>query len=344
MNPLVSIITPTYNHERFIGDCIRSVLSQTFNDWEMIIVDDGSLDRTSGIIQQFTDPRIRYVRQEHLGAYKLGVTYNKALTMARGEFIAILEGDDYWPDYKLERQIPYFTAQGIILTYGECIESNENGKPIIHRTILVDKDIRENRPIGSALREFVKPQNFIYPRVVMIRKEVLLKIGGFVQPEYLPLVDFPTWCRLALEGEFKSIPQPLGFWRRHLRSVSFQESFSIRKGFVRYIQEFIVQYHAELKKLDLDFNLSELKVNHTNCLKVIVCGNGTNYLLLGANKEARKCFFLYLRSRHKNWHYSLISILGIVSSYLGINLVEPLAILKRKVVEFIKWCFKILGS
>ncbi|MFH0889201.1 MAG: glycosyltransferase family 2 protein [Planctomycetota bacterium] len=92
--PLVSFITPTYNQEKYISDCIRSALKQTYSNWEMIIIDDGSTDRTPEIIKSFFDNRIKYFRQDNLGAYKLGVAYNRVLQEARSELIAIWEGDD----------------------------------------------------------------------------------------------------------------------------------------------------------------------------------------------------------------------------------------------------------
>ena len=78
-NSLVSIITPTFNHERFIGTCIENVLKQTFQNWEMIIIDDGSTDKTEYEVTKYTDDRIRYVKQENVGIWKLSETYNKAL-------------------------------------------------------------------------------------------------------------------------------------------------------------------------------------------------------------------------------------------------------------------------
>ncbi len=87
--PLVSIITPTYNHEKFIGTCIESVLKQTYQNWEMIIIDDGSTDKTGFIVAKYNDNRIRYVKQENVGIWKLKGTYNKALNMSSGNLIAL---------------------------------------------------------------------------------------------------------------------------------------------------------------------------------------------------------------------------------------------------------------
>ena len=121
--PLVSIITPTYNHEKYIGDCIRSALAQTYQNWEIIIVDDGSTDNTPGIIRGFNDSRIKYIRQDHQGGSQLSSIYNTALRQAKGDLVAILEGDDFWPPDKLAVQTPYFDNQNIIMAYGDRDDS-----------------------------------------------------------------------------------------------------------------------------------------------------------------------------------------------------------------------------
>jgi len=103
---LVSIITPTYNHENFIGKCIESVLAQTYQHWEQIIVDDGSDDDTKQTIAKYHDKRIKYIKQENKGIWRLNETYNTALKHSNGEIISILEGYDFWPPDKLEKQLP----------------------------------------------------------------------------------------------------------------------------------------------------------------------------------------------------------------------------------------------
>ncbi|MDM7940633.1 MAG: glycosyltransferase, partial [Methanothrix sp.] len=80
--PSVSIITPTYNHERYIAECIDSVLAQSYPYWEQIIIDDGSSDGTQDVISLYKDKRIKYIRQENKGIWRLGETYNKALQLA----------------------------------------------------------------------------------------------------------------------------------------------------------------------------------------------------------------------------------------------------------------------
>src|SRR6185437_14197635 len=126
--PLISVITPTFNHEYFIGCCIESLISQTYLNWEQIIIDDGSTDRTAVSVSRYTDPRIHYYYQQNRGIEALAHTYNNALSKCKGEFVAILEGDDLWPPDKLARLVPYLADDSIILAYGAVAELSADGK------------------------------------------------------------------------------------------------------------------------------------------------------------------------------------------------------------------------
>ncbi|MEK7309199.1 MAG: glycosyltransferase [Planctomycetota bacterium] len=321
--PLVSIITPTYNHQKYIGDCIRSALAQTCQNWEMIIVDDGSTDNTPEIIRGFNDSRIRYIRQAHQGGYKLSSIYNTALREAKGNLVAILEGDDFWPADKLTVQIPYFTDPKIILTYGDCIITNESGHELFYRRIPADTAMRDNSPIGSALNGFIRTENFIYAQTVMVRKDALIKAGGFIQPDYLHLTDFPTWCRLALAGEFKAIPHPLGFWRRNIKSVTMANPVVISEGFIRYINTFIDAYQNQIRRLGININTEEIKKKQSAQLRQ--SDRDQNYIkaltlfIYGYDKPARQFFGRYLRQPHKGVFNSIVSLLAIIISYTGLS-------------------------
>ncbi|MFH0888081.1 MAG: glycosyltransferase [Planctomycetota bacterium] len=339
--PLVSIITPTYNHEKYITECIRSAISQTYQNWEMIIIDDGSTDRTQTFIKLFSDNRIKYIYQEHLGAYQLGLTYNKALNQTKGEFIAILEGDDFWDNNKLEIQIPYFQIPNIILTYGDCIITNEYGKKLFYRNIINNKKIANNDPIGLALKEFINAQNFIYAQTVMVRKDALIKIGGFIQPDYLHLVDYPTWCCLALEGKFKAIPKQLGYWRRNINSLTMNNPMIVSDNFIRYVKEFVKEHQSPIRKLNI--NVEELQKRHQTQLNFATkhqnYNKGMICLIYSYNATARNYFKLYLNQKGKKLSYHIISLIGIAISYttileitlplIGIYFSKPLAKLKK---------------
>lgn len=115
MNDLVSIIMPSYNTERFIADSIQSVLNQTYQNWELIIVDDCSTDNTDTVVASFTDSRIKYLKNEkNSGA---AVSRNRALREARGKWIAFLDSDDLWASEKLEKQIKFMEENDYHFSY-----------------------------------------------------------------------------------------------------------------------------------------------------------------------------------------------------------------------------------
>lgn len=126
---LVSIITPSFNSEKFISDTIRSVKNQTYQNWEMIIVDDGSTDNTVSIIEEFLhDNRIQLHRLDKNSG--TGVARNKAISLAKGRYIAFLDSDDLWKSEKLQKQIEFMVSQNqpFTFSYYECID--EEGKAL----------------------------------------------------------------------------------------------------------------------------------------------------------------------------------------------------------------------
>lgn len=128
MDELVSIIMPSYNTAKFIEETIHSVLAQTYTNWELIIVDDCSTDHTDAVVASFTDPRIRYIKNEkNSGA---AVSRNRALREAKGRWIAFLDSDDLWLPEKLERQIAFMKEKGCAFSYTNYVEIDECSKPL----------------------------------------------------------------------------------------------------------------------------------------------------------------------------------------------------------------------
>ena len=249
MKPIVSIITPTFNQEQYIEACIKSVLFQTIKEWEMIIVDDGSTDNTPSIIRRFDDSRIVYIPGAHKGIACLGENYCNALNRSTGEFILILDGDDYIPPNRLEIQLPVFEDRRIVLSHGRYAYVFDK-KTVIYPT-LFGSDILNNQPLGSALKAFLQGFNPIGAQSVMVRKSALLEMGGFTQLPYLPLVDYPTWMKLSLVGPFRYIPEVLGYWRRHSLSITINQGEHIINGYMRYGDEFVDSFHEKLAALGL---------------------------------------------------------------------------------------------
>lgn len=125
---LVSIIMPSWNTGRFIGESIQCVIDQTYQDWELIIVDDCSTDNTDDVVLSFSDPRIKYLKNvSNLGA---ALTRNRAMREAQGEWIAFLDSDDLWNQNKLEKQIQFMKDNNYVLSYHEYEKIDEENNPL----------------------------------------------------------------------------------------------------------------------------------------------------------------------------------------------------------------------
>ena len=125
---LVSIIMPSWNTGRFIAESIQSVINQTYQKWELLIVDDCSTDNTDEIVASFQDERIRYFHNDHNSGAAL--TRNYALREAQGEWIAFLDSDDLWLPEKLEKQLNFMNRNGYVFSYHEYVKIDEESRPL----------------------------------------------------------------------------------------------------------------------------------------------------------------------------------------------------------------------
>jgi|GEM_PF-1975453 hypothetical protein len=247
--PLVSVITPTYNHAAYIQECLRSALDQSVNDIEILVVDDGSTDGTPDLARELNDPRVRVFAERNRGIARLGETYNLALSESRGEFVAILEGDDKWYAKKLERQLVDFQNPGVVLSAGRFHVIDETGRVVSQEPRSVTTvDQRENRPVGRAGSAMLHHDilTFAFPVTVMMRKSALLQIGGFRQSHGLPLVDYPTILAMSLQGEWRFHATPLAVWRRHSASTTLSKLPKILDGVYACAMDFWRRNHDRL--------------------------------------------------------------------------------------------------
>jgi len=267
----ISIITLTYNHQRYITQCLISVINQTYKNWEMIIVDDGSSDKTTEIIYDFSkkDKRIKPVFHKiNWGIKKLKDSYNQALKLTKGEVIAILEGDDFWPKYKLQKQIKEFTDSDVVFSYGNWAMTSQSGKVFYTRKYnQFNKNFLNNNPIGSILNLFLTLQFDIGSQTVMIRKKTLIEIGGFLSDKNYPFIDIPTYLHLALKGKFSYLPLLLGYYRRTQSSSWFsfssQSSTMGREEIRNCINHFVKN---KAKKVLKNIDWKEIEIKQKNYL------------------------------------------------------------------------------
>jgi glycosyltransferase involved in cell wall biosynthesis len=331
--PRVSILTSIYNCGFFIREAIKSVLEQTYHNWEWIIIDDGSTDSTREIIESVKDKRIRYIYQDHGGFDNLARTFNKALNISRGDLIALLDGDDCWLRNKLEAQVDKFQKPGIVLCYGECYLINKKGRKIGYWALPEDPGVASNNPTGSALRNFlVNKSCFLINSTVMIRKKTLERIGGFVEIKGLGQ-DYPTFPRLALEGRFAAIPACLGYYRKHSSQTTINTDRSDYE--TAYLLDFISLNEQKLKELGIVIKKTELEGRWNEIDKFRSYNNAMHMLMVGYFKEARTEFkkFLEYDSSIKS---KLIYFFITFATLVRFDVVNPVVFLKAKTKALIK--------
>ncbi len=295
--PLVSVISPTYNHGQYISRCIGSVLAQTYPAWEMIIIDDGSTDDTAAVAAGYAeqDDRITLVRQANTGIFKLAETYNKALALAKGTYVAVLEGDDYWEEEKLDLQVKAMeTHRDAVLCWGQAISTESETNEVI-RTYpdpgSPDSVWFSNDPPGSIYHVFLF-RNCIPALTMLFRREVLVKTGGFRQNCGLPLVDLPTLYEVAREGKFIFIPQPLGTWRNYAGQMTKVHTATMMEG-CRCLALKYINDSGVAAAVGSSVNLKTIRRYYDRQLIISYSRSGRYKLIRKEFKSARKD---YLRS------------------------------------------------
>jgi glycosyltransferase involved in cell wall biosynthesis len=209
--PAVSIIIPTYNRERLIARSVKSVLSQTYQDFEIIIVDDASTDNTEEVVSSFNDDRIRYIRHEENKGE--AAARNTGIKAARYDYIAYQDSDDEWSPEKLARQIELLedTSPEVGVIYTGFWRTENHG-----RTYIPFSWVRQKN--GDIHKELLKG-NFIGSPVVLIKKECFSKVGLFDERLH-NLVDWDMWLRISKRYHFRCIDAPLAIAHYNSDNVS----------------------------------------------------------------------------------------------------------------------------
>ncbi len=321
IDPLVSIITPTYNHENFISECLESVLAQSYTNWEQIVVDDGSTDKTAETVSGYKDDRIKYIHQENRGIYRLGEGYNMALQISQGDYIAILEGDDRWPSEKLKIQIDAMKKSDAILSWGRAEIVDNMGR--ILAVLPPDMGSFMNLSRRQQLARLLIG-NPMHSCTIVCRKSALQSIGGFSQPEGLPFVDGPTWLKLCLIGDFLPIDAVLGCYRRHDSQISSaMKSSMVLSGI--YFVEFFKGLPADVRAslVDEDANFAARMDRKAREIDYYL---GRAYLREGRWSDARESLLKAIREENLP-SIKAKAVLGILCALLRTDL-EWLASLK----------------
>ena len=213
MNPLVSVVIPTYNHAHFLGRALQSVLDQTYTNWEAIVIDNHSQDNTSEVMSRFSDPRISMLKIHNKGI--IAASRNMGIGAAKGEWIAFLDSDDWWMPNKLKRCVEYINDDVDLIYHGL---KNKKDKPSVFQKYNINT-LKIKSPV---LINLLVNGNTIYNSSVFVRKCILDKIGGIDDnPSVIAAEDYSTWLRIAcITDKFYFIPKYLGYYMLHAKGVS----------------------------------------------------------------------------------------------------------------------------
>ncbi len=208
--PLVSVVLPVYNGAADVDKAVRSVLAQTFTDYELIVINDGSKDNSAEILESLRDPRIRLIHQANAG---LAATLNRGIALARGRYIARQDQDDLSHPERLARQIAFLESNpgyGLLGTAAEIWVGDRQ------------TDRAHDHPSAHASLQFELLFNnpFVHSSVMM-RKSVVDGIGGYTtDPARQPPEDYELWSRMARVARVANLPERLLVYREVPASMS----------------------------------------------------------------------------------------------------------------------------
>lgn len=194
----VSVVIPAYNHEKFIGPAIDSVLNQSWQDLELLVIDDGSTDRTADVVNSYDDPRLTYYYQENQDAYN---TINRGLGMAGGEYVAILNSDDVYSTDRLERMVEQQRKTGAHCLFSDVIPIDDEGREFIDPqfgwNIWHCKNRDFYRQCGDLYTAFLKGNFMVTTSNLFMTAEAVKRVGKFCSLRYLHDYDFIFRMMLA---------------------------------------------------------------------------------------------------------------------------------------------------
>ena len=217
LNPLVSVIIPTYNRFSLLREAIQSVLAQTVRDFELIIADDGSTDETPTLA---TLSGIRYVRIDHTG--KPGLVRNHGAETAKGDYLAFLDSDDLWKPGKLARQIALFKERPELKITHTRELWLRNGRE-------VSQSGQRHRRSGMIFKDALKKCT-IGPSTVMLKKSLFMESGGF-RDDLEIAEDYELWLRITAFHKVGYINRPLT-----VKRAGFSDQLSEKYGYIEYFR------------------------------------------------------------------------------------------------------------
>lgn len=221
----VSVVVPLYRVENYILETIQSVLNQTYQEFEILIVDDGSPDRSVEICQQLQDQRIKIIHQKNLG---VSAARNAGISQATGDYIALLDGDDIWVPEKLEKHVKHLdTSPNVGISYSYSVFIDEGSNPLGIYQISKTQDITPalifcRNPIGNGSTPVIRKEVFEEIKYQADLGEGL--VDCYFDPSLQHIEDVECWLRMSVktDWDFEGIPEALTQYRIHSSGAAAQ--------------------------------------------------------------------------------------------------------------------------
>ena len=207
--PLVSIVIPCYNHEKFVQNCIQSIINQSYKNIELIIIDDGSKDNSVNKIKELIEVSTnRFVRFEfrHRNNKGLCATLNEALEWCEGKYFSVIASDDIMLENKTKIQVDFLNKENYIAVFGGVHLINENNE-------YLESIMPSNRVLS--FNNIILSNYTILAPTQMIRMSALSKLGKKPYPEHLRIEDWYMWLKLSEMGEMKNLNDFFVSYRNH---------------------------------------------------------------------------------------------------------------------------------
>lgn len=217
INLKISVVMSVYNGEKYLREAIESILNQTFRDFEFIIIDDGSTDRSLEIIKEFEqkDNRIKIISRKNKG---LIYSLNEGIKLARGEYIARMDADDISKINRLEKQIKYMQENDLDIcgSWAEGIDTLGNKI----------KDLNYSPDINK-IKTFTLLHNSFIHSSVMFKKDIFEKVGGY-KKFFKHIEDYELWTRIVFKYRAGNIPEALIRYRLHDEQITKKNGFEMK--------------------------------------------------------------------------------------------------------------------
>ncbi|MBI5326761.1 MAG: glycosyltransferase [Deltaproteobacteria bacterium] len=248
--PKVTVLMSVYNDERYVSQAIESILKQTFTDFEFLIINDGSTDSTSCILEQYAqkDNRIKVVHQENIGLTK---SLNKGLKIAVGEYIARMDADDISLMHRLQRQVELLDEHSDIAVLGSWAQIIDEKGDVVS----------EYCPALSPvlLRWRLLFGNCLLHSTVMFRKDVIIRAGGYPE-DCMIAQDYDLWAKLAFVAEIYQLSAVLIQYRQNKKAISFRLYDKQVETSIRVVQRNILEFF----KMDVSMELAKALCDSEN--------------------------------------------------------------------------------